>query len=230
MSSSSVHLSSFLIVYPAAVLFFMTEKILAVLFVFIKSVIGITGYAGIVLLMAIESACVPLPSELIMPFAGYLVYEGSMKLFWAATAGAVGCNLGSLVAYEIGFFGGRPLVERYGRWILMGRREIDWADRFFRRWGHAAVFVARLLPVIRTFIALPAGIARMPRAKFHLYTFLGSWPWCFALAYLGMKLGENWRNLGKYFHQFDAIIGVILLAGIVWFIWSHWQNRMRAAD
>jgi membrane protein DedA with SNARE-associated domain len=208
----------------------MTEKILAVLFVFIKSIIGGTGYAGIALLMAIESACIPLPSELIMPFAGYLVYEGSMKLFWVATAGAIGCNLGSLVAYEIGRYGGRPLVERYGRWILMGRRELDWADRFFERWGQAAVFAGRLLPVIRTFIALPAGVARMPRGKFHLYTFLGSWPWCLALAYFGMKLGENWRSLGKYFHQFDAVIGLLLLAGIGWFIWSNWQNRLRAAE
>jgi membrane protein YqaA with SNARE-associated domain len=127
----------------------MTEKILAVLFVFIKSIIGATGYGGIVLLMAIESACIPLPSELIMPFAGYLVYEGSMRLFWVATAGAIGCNLGSLVAYEIGRYGGRPLVERYGRWILMGRRELDWAERFFERWGQAAVFIGRLLPVFR---------------------------------------------------------------------------------
>src|SRR5689334_2268928 len=139
----------------------MTEKLLAFLFLFIKSVVATTGYSGIALLMAIESACIPLPSELIMPFAGYLVYEGSMSLFWAATAGAIGCNLGSLVAYEIGCYGGRPLIERYGRWILMGRREIEWADRFFQRWGHAAVFIGRLLPVIRTFIALPAGIARM---------------------------------------------------------------------
>src|SRR5882757_3548625 len=113
----------------------MTEKILAVVFVFIKSVFGVTGYAGITLLMAIESACIPLPSELIMPFAGYLVYEGSMKLLWVATAGAVGCNLGSLVAYEIGSYGGRPLVEKYGRWILMGRRELDWSYRLFARWG-----------------------------------------------------------------------------------------------
>ena len=208
----------------------MTETILAILFAFIKSIIVTTGYAGIALLMAIESACIPLPSELIMPFAGYLVYEGSMNLFWAATAGAIGCNLGSLVAYEIGRYGGRPLVERYGRWILMGKRELEWADRFFSRWGEAAVFIGRLLPVIRTFIALPAGVARMPRGKFHAYTFLGSWPWCFALAYLGMKLGENWRSLGKYFHQFDAVIGAVLAACIVWFLWSHWQNRLRAAE
>src|SRR6201984_2408783 len=126
----------------------MTEKILALIFVFIKSVIATTGYAGITLLMAIESACIPLPSELIMPFGGYLVFEGTFKLFWVATAGAIGCNLGSLVAYEIGCYGGRPLVERYGRWILLTRRELDWADLFFQRWGYMAVFIARLLPVI----------------------------------------------------------------------------------
>jgi membrane protein DedA with SNARE-associated domain len=206
----------------------MTERILAVVFLFIKSVISSTGYTGIAILMGIESACIPLPSELIMPFAGYLVFEGSMNLYWAATAGAIGCNLGSLVAYELGCYGGRPLVERYGRWILLSRRELDWADRFFARWGYLAVFIARLLPVIRTFIALPAGIARMPRARFHVYTFLGSWPWCFGLAWLGMKLGQNWRGLGKYFHQFDLVIGIALLAGAVWFAWSHWQNRMRA--
>jgi len=165
-----------------------------------------------------------------MPFAGYLVYSGTFKLLWVATAGAIGCNLGSLVAYEIGFYGGRPLVEKYGRWILMGKRELEWADRFFARWGYLAVFVGRLLPVIRTFIALPAGVARMPRGRFHLYTFLGSWPWCLGLAYLGMKLGENWREMGKYFHKFDAAIGLVLLAGMAWFVWSHWQNRLPAAD
>src|SRR6185503_6509134 len=137
----------------------MTEKILAILFVFIKGLMAWGGYGGIVILMGIESACIPLPSELIMPFAGYLVFEGTMKLFWVATAVAIGCNVGSLVAYEIGCYGGRPLVERYGHWILMGRRELDWADRFFARWGYLAVFIGRLLPVIRTFIALPAGIS-----------------------------------------------------------------------
>ncbi len=207
----------------------MTEKILAALFIFIKSLIAATGYGGIVILMAIESACIPLPSELIMPFAGYLVFEGTMKLVWVATAGAIGCNLGSLVAYEIGAYGGRPLVERYGRWILLGRRDLDWADRFFARWGYLAVFIARLLPVVRTFIALPAGIAHMPRGRFHIYTFLGSWPWCFALAWFGMKLGQNWRELGKYLHKFDAAILVVLVGGIAWFLWTHWQNRLRTA-
>src|SRR6266849_2281408 len=206
----------------------MTEKILAVLFVFIKSVIAATGYGGIVILMAIESACIPLPSELIMPFAGYLVYTGRFNLFWVATAGALGCNVGSAVAYWVGYYGGRPLVEKYGSYILLSRTELDWADRFFARYGDGAVFISRLLPVIRTFIALPAGIARMPQVRFHVYTFLGSWPWCLGLAYLGMKAGENWRYLGKYFHEFDRVIGVILLALVIWFVWSHWKHRVRA--
>jgi membrane protein DedA with SNARE-associated domain len=180
--------------------------------------------------MAIESACIPLPSELIMPFAGYLVFEGKLSLFWAATAGAVGCNLGSLISYEIGYHGGRPLVEKFGSYILLGRRELDWAESFFRRGGQVTVLIGRLLPVVRTFIALPAGIARMPRGRFHLYTFLGSWPWCFGLAYLGMKLGENWRSLGQYFHKFDAVIGVLLLLGVVYFVYSHWRNRIRSAQ
>lgn len=207
----------------------MTEHILAILFTFIHGTITSTGYIGIALLMAIESACIPLPSELIMPFAGYLVYEGSMNLWWVATAGAIGCNLGSLVAYEIGRYGGRPLVERYGRWILLGSPELDWADRFFARWGYLAVFFARLMPVVRTFIALPAGIARMPRGRFHIYTFLGSWPWCLALAWFGMKLGENWRTLGKYFHKFDAVILIVLVGGLAVFVWKHWQNRIKTA-
>ncbi len=208
----------------------MTEKILAALFVFIKAVIGFTGYGGITLLMAIESACIPLPSELIMPFAGYLVFEGKFTLFWAATAGAIGCNLGSLIAYEIGYYGGRPLVEKFGSYVLLGKRDLEWVESFFRRGGQLTVLIGRLLPVVRTFIALPAGIARMPRGRFHLYTFLGSWPWCFGLAYLGMKLGENWRSLGRYFHKFDAVIGVLLLLGVVYFVYSHWQNRIRVVQ
>jgi membrane protein DedA with SNARE-associated domain len=207
----------------------MTEKIVGALFIFIKTLIAATGYSGIAILMAIESACIPLPSELIMPFAGYLVFSGTMKLLWVATAGAIGCNLGSLVAYEIGAYGGRPLVERYGKWVLMGKHELDWADRFFARWGYLAVLIARMLPVVRTFIALPAGIARMPRLRFHVYTFLGSWPWCFFLAWVGIKMGENWRQIGKYLHKLDVVIVVIIAAGIIWFVRSHWKNRLTTA-
>ncbi len=208
----------------------MTEKIIAVLAKIIITVISGTGYFGVMLLMAIESACIPLPSEIIMPFAGYLVYLGHFNLVWAATAGALGCNLGSVVAYEIGFYGGRPLVERYGRYLWLSRHDLDMAYHFFHKFGAAAVFIGRLLPVIRTFIALPAGVARMNRTRFHIYTFVGSWPWCFVLAWFGMKLGEQWDKdprLKQWLHRLDVLIILLLLAGAVWFVRSHWKNRMR---
>ncbi len=209
----------------------MTGKIIAALSGFIVAVISGGGYLGIVALMAIESACIPLPSEVIMPFSGYLVYTGRFSLFWVATMGAIGCNVGSAIAYWIGAHGGRRLVERYGSYVLLSRHELDLADRFFARWGNAAIFFSRMLPVIRTFIALPAGVARMPRLQFHFYTFLGSFPWCLGLAYIGMLLGENWDKdprLKQWFHRFDAVIGGLILVGIVWFVWSRWSHRIRA--
>lgn len=210
----------------------MIAKVLAVLSGFIISVISTLGYPGIVLLMAIESACIPLPSEVIMPFSGYLVYAGRFQLVAVALAGAFGCNVGSLLAYEIGAFGGRPLVERFGSYILLSRKELDLADHFFERYGNMTVLISRMLPVIRTFIALPAGVARMPRFQFHFYTFIGSFPWCLGLAYVGMLLGENWDKdprLKQWFHRFDALIGGLLLVGIVWFVWSRWSHRIRAS-
>jgi len=206
----------------------MTTEILAALSQFIITVISRSGYAGIVLLMGIESACIPLPSEVIMPFSGYLVSQGRFTLLWVATAGALGCNVGSAVAYWVGYFGGRRLVLRYGRFVWLTQRELEISDRFFARFGSATVFVARLLPVIRTFIALPAGVARMPQVRFHVYTFLGSWPWCFALAYLGMKAGDHWDYLREYFHKFDAVIVLLLVAAVVWFVWFHWKHRVTA--
>jgi membrane protein DedA with SNARE-associated domain len=210
----------------------MIEKILAALSAFIISVISTSGYFGIVLLMAIESACIPLPSEVIMPFSGFLVSQGRFNLWWVATAGAIGCNVGSVIAYEIGYFGGRPLVERFGAWIWISRHELELADRFFARFGNLAVFISRLLPVIRTFIALPAGVARMPRIPFHIYTFLGSWPWCLGLAYVGKVLGEQWDKdprLKEWFHRLDAVVGLALLAAVILFVWSRWKNRIVVA-
>ena len=207
----------------------MVAQILEALAVWITGVISAGGYGGVMLLMAIESACIPLPSEIIMPFSGYLVYTDRFSLLAVATWGALGCNLGSVVAYEIGRFGGRPLVERFGRYIFLSKRELAIADRFFERRGSIAVLIARLLPVIRTFIALPAGIARMSRVKFHLYTFIGSWPWCFALAYIGMRLGERWNQdprLKMWFHRFDTVILVVLVAAVAYFVWSHLAHRM----
>ena len=206
----------------------MTEKILTFLVPWITAIISHIGYPGVALLMAIESACIPLPSEIIMPFAGYLVYTGRFSLFWVATAGAIGCNLGSAVAYWVGAYGGRPLVEKYGSYILLDRRDLDRTTKFFVRFGPITVLLARLLPVVRTFIALPAGIARMPQLKFHIYTFVGSWPWCFVLAYAGMKLGNAWNTdprLKHILHESDAAVVLLLAAGIGWFIWSHWKRR-----
>ncbi len=202
----------------------MFETIIAALAGFVIQVISAGGYLGLVLLMAIESACVPLPSELIMPFAGYLVSTGQFSLVLAATAGAIGCNLGSVVAYEVGRRGGRPVVERWGKYLLIGPDELDMADRFFVRWGSLAVLVGRLLPVIRTFIAFPAGVARMRLVPFHIYTFLGSWPFCFFLAWVGMKLGDHWHSdprLKAAFHRLDAVIGVLLVAAAGLYLWHR---------
>jgi membrane protein DedA with SNARE-associated domain len=207
----------------------MTEKIINFLLPYITHLISAIGYPGVALLMAIESACIPLPSEIIMPFAGYVVYQGKMNLILAATAGAIGCNLGSVVAYWIGAYGGRPLVEKFGRYVLMSHKDLDRVDHYFQKYGDITVLIGRLLPVVRTFIALPAGIARMPQLRFHLYTFIGSWPWCFALAYVGMKAGASWNDpnsmLKKVLHKADAAIIVLVLAGFAWFVWTHLKNR-----
>ncbi len=202
----------------------MVEHILAALAGFIIAVISSTGYLGVVLLMGIESACIPLPSEVIMPFSGYLVSTGRFDLLLVATAGALGCNVGSVVAYEFGKRGGRPLIERWGRYLLIGPDELDAADRFFARWGSLAVLIGRLLPVIRSFIAFPAGVARMPLGRFHIYTFIGSWPWCFGLAWLGMVLGDKWNSdprVREAFHQADAVILAVLVIGAAFYVWRR---------
>jgi membrane protein DedA with SNARE-associated domain len=183
--------------------------------------ISLLGYAGVAIMMGIESACIPLPSEIIMPFAGYLVSAGEFSLWGVALAGTMGCVLGSVLAYGVGYYGGRPMAEKYGKYVLVTTHDLDLADNFFQKYGKMTVFVSRLLPVIRTFISLPAGIAKMNFWQFVIYTFLGSLPFCYLLAYIGKKLGDNWNTLGVYFHKFDLIIGIIILAGIVWFVRRH---------
>jgi membrane protein DedA with SNARE-associated domain len=205
------------------------EKIIEFLAGIIIAVIAAGGYAGVALLMAIESACIPLPSEIIMPFAGYLASTGELNLIGVALAGAIGCNLGSAAAYAVGARGGRAAVERWGRYVLLSKRDLDLAERFFDKYGSITVLVSRLLPVVRTFIALPAGIARMPLLRFHLYTFIGSFPWCYGLAYVGRELGDRWNSdpaLKQMLHRFDAVIVVVLLAGAAWFVWSRWRHRL----
>jgi membrane protein DedA with SNARE-associated domain len=182
------------------------------------------GYGGVVLLMAIESACIPLPSEIIMPFSGYLVSRGEMNLWLVGVAGAVGCVAGSMVAYWVGMYGGRPLIEKYGRYVLISPHDLDLADRWFAKYGEVIVFASRLLPAIRTFIAFPAGVARMNIPRFIIYTFAGSLPWCIGLAYVGQKLGERWDKdprLKMLFHRFDFVIGILIVLAAGWWVWRH---------
>jgi len=211
----------------------MIAKIIEYLSGFIVATISTLGYSGVVLLMAIESACIPLPSEIIMPFSGYLVSTGQMNLWGVAVAGAVGCVLGSLIAYWVGMYGGRPLIEKYGRYILLSRHDLDLADRWFAKYGEIIVFVSRLLPAIRTFIAFPAGVARMNLTKFVIYTFAGSLPWCLGLAYAGQKLGEQWNKddtLKTWFHRFDFVIGILAVLAVSWWIWRHIKHSRIAPD
>ena len=208
----------------------MVARIIEILSAFIVATISTLGYGGVVLLMAIESACIPLPSEIIMPFAGYLVSRGEMNLWLVGVAGAVGCVLGSMVAYWAGMYGGRPFIEKYGRYIFISHHDLDLADRWFAKYGEIIVFASRLLPAIRTFIAFPAGVARMNIPRFIIYTFAGSLPWCIGLAYVGQKLGEQWDKdprLKSLFHRFDFVIGILLVIGATWWIWRHIRHSKK---
>jgi membrane protein DedA with SNARE-associated domain len=210
----------------------MNEKIIALLVQFVTHVIDVGGYAGIAALLAVNSAGIPLPSELIMPFSGYLVYLGRFNIFLVAVAGAVGCNIGSAVAYWIGAKGGRPLVERYGRWVLMSQHDLNRMTGFFQKYGSITILVGRMLPVVQTFVAFPAGIAKMQRVRFHLYTTLGSLCWYYCLASVGRTLGEKWHTdprFQEWFHRFHLVVELALVAGVAWFVWSH-VHRGRQAN
>ncbi|MEI7621568.1 MAG: DedA family protein [Candidatus Moraniibacteriota bacterium] len=203
----------------------MITQLISYLAVFIIGGISMLGYFGVAIMMAIESMCIPLPSEIIMPFAGYLVLEGRFTLWGVSLAGAIGCVVGSVIAYLVGAYGGRKFIEKYGKYFLITKHDLNLADNFFEKYGSSAIFFSRLLPVVRTFISLPAGIAKMNFSKFVIYSFVGSLPWCYFLAYLGLKLGSSWDTLGVYFHKFDLAIGIIILIGIVWFVKRHLNLR-----
>jgi membrane protein DedA with SNARE-associated domain len=203
----------------------MLDKLISALSTWIIGIIAGLGYGGVVILMAIESACIPLPSEITMPFAGYLIAEGRFNLYLVALAGAFGCLLGSYAAYYVGASGGRWFLERYGRYVLIAPHELEIADRFFARWGGATVFWSRLLPVIRTFIAFPAGVARMRILPFTFYTLAGSYLWCLALAYAGMKLGQHWQSLGPWFHRFDGVIAILIVIAIIAVLYNRLKRN-----
>ncbi len=194
------------------------------------------GYAGIILAMALESCCIPLPSELVMPLAGYMVFKhpDQFSLIGVGVAGAMGCVIGSAVAYGIGAAGGRPLLLRYGKYILISKSDSDRADRWFQRYGAPVAFFSRLLPVVRTYISLPAGISRTNFPQFLLFTLLGSLPWTFVLAWLGLTFGDSFQKtlseMTTVFHGLDIVIGVLLLVAIGLYIYRHVRHARMAAE
>ena len=203
---------------------------LETLVLFLQTFIQSTGYTGVAVLMAVQSACIPLPSEVIMPFAGAVLAHSQWDLILLATVASLASNVGSIPAYWVGARGGRPMVERYGSYLLLSRHDLDRVDGFFTRFGSIAVLLGRMLPIIRTFIAFPAGVARMNQVRFHIYTFFGSWPWCYTLAYLGMKLGEQARTNPAFqaaFHRFQLAVELALVAAVIYYVISHWKNRIR---
>lgn len=191
-------------------------------------VIGDYGYYAVVVLMILESACIPIPSEVTMVFGGFLVSRGRLDFFWVGMLGTLANVLGSWLAYWVGLIGGRPLIERWGKYIFLRKHELDRAEVWFEKHGEAAVFVSRLLPVVRTFISLPAGVAKMPFAKFTVYTFLGCLPWTFALTWAGFLLGENWETFLKYGEPVSIAIGVILLGVLIWWLVRRARAKARA--
>ncbi|MHB1651210.1 MAG: DedA family protein [Desulfitobacteriaceae bacterium] len=201
------------------------ETIITQLGAFVILVISSLGYAGVFVAMAIESACIPLPSEIILPFTGYMVFLGRFGLWQATLAATLGNLFGALVAYYVGVWGGRPFLKRYGRYFFIKERELAWTEQLFARHGEATVFVGRVLPVVRTFISLPAGIARMNPVKMAVYTVLGALPWCLLLIIVGEKLGANWNALKPLFHRFDLVIGAVILLGLVYWVWQHFRRR-----
>lgn len=199
----------------------LSINILEALSSFAISAIEQLGYVGIFVGMTIESIGVPLPSEIIMPFAGYVVWEGKLTLIGITVAGTLGCLVGSLIAYGIGAFGGRPLLERYGKYVLIRPQELDRAEQWFEKYGEGAVFVSRLLPVVRAFISYPAGIVRMDVKKFSLYTVLGSLPWCFALAYVGVALGPHWEDIVGQLRYLNIAVVLGAIALMVYLIYRR---------
>ena len=202
----------------------LLERILAPLSAFILGVIGTLGYGGVVLCMTIESACIPLPSEIIMPFSGYLVTTGRFTLWGVTLAGAVGNVLGSWIAYYAGMKAGRAAAAGLAKFHLIRMEEYDRAERWLKKHGLQVAFWTRLLPIVRTFVSLPAGAARVPFWRFTLYTFLGSLPWAFGLAYVGVLFGEHWAKIKDYWHGFDLAVVIGLGVLFVLFLRQHFKK------
>ncbi|HWQ40490.1 MAG TPA: DedA family protein [Desulfosporosinus sp.] len=201
------------------------ETILTYLGQFVIHLISSLGYAGVFFAMAIESACIPLPSEIILPFTGYMVFSGHFGFWQAVIASTLGNLFGALVAYYVGVWGGRPFLKRYGRYFFINERELAWTERLFERHGEVTVFVGRILPVVRTFISLPAGVARMNPLKMATYTVIGAFLWCTLLIFVGQKLGENWDSLKPYFHRADVVVGGAIVLVLIYVLWKRRRRR-----
>ena len=197
------------------------NSLLVTVALFALAIISKLSYAGIIVLMALESCNIPIPSELIMPFAGYLVSQGGMNIHIAAFCGAIGCVIGSLASYALGYYGGRPILEKYGKYLLLTRHDLELGDSLFLKYGDKIALASRVLPIVRTFISFPAGVARMNLAKFAAYTFIGSLIWSYLLAFIGEKIGKNQALLIPYFHKFDLVIEILIVLGVLYYIYSH---------
>lgn len=203
----------------------MITNIIDILAQFVVHTIGIFGYPGIFLLMLVESCGIPMPSEVIMPFSGFLVADGKMTLIAITIAGTIGNLIGSLLAYWIAHKGGRPLVEKYGKYILISSHDLDLADRWFKNYGDWTVFFGRLLPVVRTYISFPAGIAKMDIKRFSIYTTLGALPWTLLFGWFGVKMGANWELIREKLHNFDMAILILVIVCIALYVLRHFRIR-----
>jgi len=195
---------------------------------YVKDFIGGIGVIGIFLLMTLESMCLPVPSEIVLPFGGWLASEGKFDVFMVGLAGSLGCLAGSVIAYTIGFYGGRPFIVRYGKYVFLKERHIESAECWFKKYGNIAIFGSRLLPVVRTFISLPAGVAKMDFTRFAVLSFIGSVPWCFAFAYAGYYMGQNWESLGQLYDLFTIIVIAAILVLSLWFFYFRRRKKCDA--
>lgn len=200
------------------------EAILLALLFFVHTTIDNLGYVGVALLMAIESANIPLPSEMILPYAGYLVQQGQMNFHAAAFAGAIGCVIGSVPMYWLGEWGGRRFLSKYGKWLLLSEHDLDKAEQWSQKFGDWTFFICRMLPIVRTFISMPAGILKARFWPFVILTFIGSLVWSYAMVYVGIIFGENLEAFKHFWHQFDVAIAVVLLGLGLWYVWHHTKD------
>jgi membrane protein DedA with SNARE-associated domain len=202
---------------------------------FLTSLFQTIGWTGVVIIMALESANIPIPSEVTMPLSGWMLVQARGLSAWHALLlgglwGAVGCTIGSVISYALGSWGGRPLVKRYGKYILVSEEDLEKADRWFGRWGDWAAFISRLLPIVRTFISFPAGVTRMNFPRFTVYSFIGSFIWCGLLALGGYYLGEHWEELRAFMRPFDIPIAIAILAGFIYYVYHHIRKGRQKAS